>query len=485
MSDALSAHLESDGQRWSDVHVRRVVGREAISQPFEFVLDVVAAAAAEPRDQGPNTELCLVFEVNGKELRRVHGMIATVAEGLETTGPWRSHRLTLVPRALRMSLVETQAVYLDASIAEVILAKGNNYGFADADLGLRVIEELPRREIMVQFAESDLAFVSRLAEHVGISYYFEQENGRDRLVFSDPAGFQYAPGYEQVGYEPGGAAHEVYRVGRTRTLVPKTFLIRDHNYRNPARKPAGRYVLDDADCCGGIVEYGPNVQTPEQAATLAQVRAEERRSAQTLLSGESTCIGFSAGRRTNLVDHPLLTGSDASLLLVEVEHEAVLPTPWHEESATRLYSNRFVAAPGTLDYRPPRRTPRPRMPSVVTGVIQPGPNGEVGGVPEIDGEGRYRVQMHFDGGAALRLASSHPMRLAQPFAGHGQGLHFPLRPGTEVLVAFANGDPDRPVILGALPNPTSRSPVVDSNSHFHRIVSPGGLTVEFGASIPK
>jgi type VI secretion system secreted protein VgrG len=125
------------------------------------------------------------------------------------------------------------------------------------------------------------------------------------------------------------------------------------------------------------------------------------------------------------------------------------------------------------------------MPSVVTGVVQPGPNGEVGGVPEIDSEGRYRVQMHFDGGAALRPASSHPMRMAQAFAGNGHGQHFPLSPGTEVLVAFANGDPDRPVILGALPNPTSRSPVVDTNPHFHRTVSPGGLTVEFGTSIRK
>ena len=68
----------------------------------------------------------------------------------------------------------------------------------------------------------------------------------------------------------------------------------------------------------------------------------------------------------------------------------------------------------------------------------------------------------------------------QPFAGPSQGMHFPLRPGTEVLVAFVDGDLDRPVIVGAVPNEITPSPVTSKDAHMHRIASHHGLLIEFG-----
>lgn len=70
--------------------------------------------------------------------------------------------------------------------------------------------------------------------------------------------------------------------------------------------------------------------------------------------------------------------------------------------------------------------------------------------------------------------------MAQPFAGPGYGMHLPLRRGTEVLVAFANGDPDRPIIVGALYNATSPSPVVGANATRHQIRSSSGVLFELG-----
>ena len=59
--------------------------------------------------------------------------------------------------------------------------------------------------------------------------------------------------------------------------------------------------------------------------------------------------------------------------------------------------------------------------------------------------------------------------MAQSSAGSGYGMHLPLHIGTEVLVTHLDGDPDRPVILGAVPNVDTMSPVVDANATQSRI----------------
>jgi type VI secretion system secreted protein VgrG len=180
-----------------------------------------------------------------------------------------------------------------------------------------------------------------------------------------------------------------------------------------------------------------------------------------------------------LVDHPRLATRE-DMLLLEIRHEASMPFFHKKDAEPPVYRSEFRAIPAGVVYRPPRRTPKPRMPSVVTGIIQPGPGGEVGGTARLDTEGRYTVQLHFDTAPPGGSKSSHPIRMSQPFAGQGNAMHFPLLPGTEVLVAFANGDPDRPVIIGALPNVTSPSAINVREARKHRLETSKGILVEFG-----
>ena len=68
--------------------------------------------------------------------------------------------------------------------------------------------------------------------------------------------------------------------------------------------------------------------------------------------------------------------------------------------------------------------------------------------------------------------------MAQPHAGPGYGMHFPLKPGTEVLLAFIDGDPDRPIIIGAVPNEVTPSPVTSVNSQKNQIKTVSGILIE-------
>jgi type VI secretion system secreted protein VgrG len=64
--------------------------------------------------------------------------------------------------------------------------------------------------------------------------------------------------------------------------------------------------------------------------------------------------------------------------------------------------------------------------------------------------------------------------MAQPYGGSKHGMHFPLQKGTEVLLTFVNGDPDRPIITAAVPNPAMPSLVTSANQTANIIHTSGG-----------
>lgn len=482
--ESFRAHVETEGERWSAAVVRRLEHREAVSELFELTLDVAVRADESLADRAyPGASITVVLERDGLEVRRTHGLVTRVRDRLEDTGDHRSYEIWVRPRAFQLSLVETQEVHLDKTLPEVIAHKLELHGFGADDLEMRLVGDYPKREIVVQYGESDLAFVRRLAEHVGISFFFEHGEKGDKWVFTDHAhGFGTVEGAESAHYRSRGGAIDLHSLEVTTDLLPGTFFVQDYNYRAPLLDPTGEYALD-GDAPGGIVEYGAHVKTPEEAAWLAKIRAEERLARKVLYDAESTLAHVTAGKVITVLDHPRLDGA-TRLLVTEVVHRASFP--WFGEAGPTeaSYRNAFRAIPADVVHRPRRATPKPRMPSVVTGVVQAGPNGEVGGIAKLTDDGRYTVQLHFDTAAHGQQKSSHPMRLSQPFAGYGNGMHFPLLPGTEVVVAFANGDPDRPVIVGALPNPVSPAPVVADEAHTHRIRSSQGVTIEFGDTVP-
>jgi type VI secretion system secreted protein VgrG len=82
---------------------------------------------------------------------------------------------------------------------------------------------------------------------------------------------------------------------------------------------------------------------------------------------------------------------------------------------------------------------------------------------QIDAHGRYKVKLYFDEGDLVDGKASTWVRMIQPHGGNPEGHHFPLRKGTEVLLVFLGGDPDRPVIAGAAHNSNKPAVVTESN----------------------
>ncbi|MFO0548651.1 MAG: type VI secretion system tip protein TssI/VgrG [Polyangiaceae bacterium] len=474
----LEVRFESDVLSSEFVKIARLTGHEKISQLYRFEVLVVATdGVAVDVTSLLGSAAALLFVQDGSEVRRIY---ATVSEAIDTLDPstrFPTYRLTLVPRLHRLTLVETQEIYLDATITDIIKAKMALVGLDDTrDFEFRLMREYPKAEFVVQYRETDLAFINRLTEHLGISYFFEHTGDRDKIVFTDHKdGFRPIEGGEKVAWrqvEPYAAG--VYKLDIKAKIVPSVFVCADYNYEQPLVDLTSTVEIQGG-FGGGVIEWGTHFKTPSEGLSFAQIRAEERSLEAMTMQGESGVASLAAGAPVQIVDHPRL--SHAGVLLVEVKHQLVQIVGGQSGEGQPSYTNTFFATPSNMTYRPPRITKRPRIYGLTHGIVESAPGVDVEHA-WIDSAGRYLVRVLFDTAASPERKASLPIRMIQPHSGPNYGIHFPLRPGTEVLLAFVDGDPDRPLIVGSAPNAVTPSPVFDAEPTLHRIRTSSGVLVE-------
>jgi type VI secretion system VgrG family protein len=183
----------------------------------------------------------------------------------------------------------------------------------------------------------------------------------------------------------------------------------------------------------------------EDGERTARIRMEEQEARSLEISGASDCGNFTAGHVFALERH---FDADGKYLLTRVEHD-IRPGGYRSGQDLEFsYQNRFTCIPDTLPYRPPRLTERPLIAGIQTATVV-GPHGE-----EIfcDKYGRVKVQFHWDREGQKDQASSCWVRVSQVWAGKGWGAFFWPRIGHEVVVAFEDGNPDQPLIVGSVYN---------------------------------
>jgi type VI secretion system secreted protein VgrG len=476
MSVALpdEVRLETDDFNCDDVRITAIDGREVISQLFDFDVEVVAMKKdAVTAEDMLGATVRMVFESEGEEVRAIHGMIARVEDRLDTDVDYRTYRLRFVPRAHRLMMVELQELYLDMSLSDIIRQKLELVGL-DQSVEFRLQDDYDARELVTQYRETDVAFISRLTEHVGVSFIFDHSEGEDKIVFTDNAsGFLDHAEDREVPYRERGDECDVFRLKATSQVIPATYAVMDYNYRTPHVDLNSAHELE-AGYAGGVIEYGTHFKTPAEGDRFARVRAEERQSTRTVYEGASDRCTFSAGSKFRLTGHGAL--DDTDLLLTEVVHRVSQSVERSGGRRALNYSNTFKAVPASIRYRPPRRTPRPRIHGLLNAIIDAAD--APGRLAKLDSDGRYTVQFIFDTAAPGREKASRPVRMIQNHAGPGYGTHFPLKPGIEVLLAFVDGDPDRPIIVGSVPNPMTPAPVTAVNATKNQIKTRSGVVFE-------
>ncbi|HEX7030859.1 MAG TPA: type VI secretion system tip protein TssI/VgrG [Gammaproteobacteria bacterium] len=440
--------------------VVRFTGTEAISGLYAFEITVkIPDSVTVDLDAALRADATFVIEFDGRRYPR-HGVLREF-EMRHSAAGYSYYVASLVPRLWNLSLYPTNEVFVGPdfmtvdAILDAVLTRGGFSSGSDFDLSA-LTAAYPERQYTCQFGETDFAFLSRQMERDGIWYRFEQGADAETLVMQDDANYP-ALDIDTVTFAADPDDNNRYRTVHgwvcRKQRLPNEVVLRDFSYAQPSLDVSGSAVVDP-DGMGSAFIYGENFETKEEGERLAAVRAEELRSRRTLFHGQGAVPGFAAGGTFTLTGHPGQKGAwnDRQYLLVAVTHEGENPdnTAGAPAKNAPRYANTFTAIPADVQFRPERVTPKPRFDGTMTAIVYA--ENAASKLAEVNETGHYRVRLPFDRAGADGEKASHWIRMAQPYAGADQGMYFPLKANTEVLLTFINGDPDRPVIAGAVPN---------------------------------
>jgi len=156
--------------------------------------------------------------------------------------------------------------------------------------------------------------------------------------------------------------------------------------------------------------------------------------------GVGNAAGLTPGYHFALKHH-YRRDANGKYLVTQVHHSASAGgyRAW-DESAALDYRVEFRAIPHDTPFRASRRTPRPVMFGSQTALVV-GPAGEE---VHVDSHGRIKVQFYWDRDGKKDEKSSCWVRVSTPWGGKGYGSVSIPRIGNEVVIAFEEGDPDRP-----------------------------------------
>ncbi|MBI5520496.1 MAG: type VI secretion system tip protein VgrG [Desulfovibrio sp.] len=463
--------------------VARFHGEEGLSQLYSF--DILLVSDKADLDLEAILQSPAVFTIKGKEAELpYHGILASF-EQLHQADSWVFYRAQLRPKLWWLTLTHHNQVFLDKKLDQFLTDVLADGGLSSGlDFEFRLKGQYPVWDYLCQYSESHFDFFSRWLEREGAYYWFEQGAQGEKMLASDTAiahtpmpgneVFHYAP---PTGLDAAQADEVVKNFSLRRTPMPKSLMLKDYNYEKPSLDLTGRAMVADKGR-GEIYLYGEHFRDIAEGNRLAQVRAEEWKCREQVFHGLSNVPAVRPGYLFTL-DRHYRSDFNQTYLTTSMRHEgsqeryllAGLGVRGLAEQDNLFYRNHFEAIPSVTQFRPARITEKPRISGAISAKIDAAGSGQYA---ELDSQGRYKVVLPFDLSGRSGGKASAFVRMMQPYAGADMGMHAPLHKGTEVLLSFMDGDPDRPVIAGAVPNPETPGPVNDGNQTMVRLKSGGG-----------
>ncbi|MDM5074656.1 type VI secretion system tip protein TssI/VgrG [Aeromonas bestiarum] len=324
--------------------------------------------------------------------------------------------------------------------------------------------EHAQREYCVQYRETDLDFVNRLAAEEGLFYFHEFEAGKHRIVFADDAAALTAG--PELFFNLGNRSLEqgayVRQFHYREAVRPSDVELKDYSFKTPAyglaQKKMGTELSHQRDTYQHF-DYPGRYKQDGSGKAFAQHRLDALRNDAVAGSGKSNSAVLLPGQHFSLTEHP--NGSlNTDWQIVHIRHTGEQPQALEEEggSGPTVYHNEFGVVKASTTWRARIGSPEAPHKPMVDGpqiAIVVGPEGE-----EIycDEYGRVKLQFPWDRYGSSNDQSSCWVRVSQGWAGGQYGMMAIPRIGHEVIVSFLEGDPDQPIVTGRTFHATNRPP---------------------------
>ncbi|WP_410759751.1 type VI secretion system Vgr family protein [Citrobacter youngae] len=462
-----------------ELDVERFEGLEQLSVRYHYSVRFTCSASALTAGMFLNQPALLTMKggelLHALPVKFVHGVV-THFRRLTGSRDQVSHEIIIEPYfSLLDKQFRTHRFFINKSVPEVVSEILQEHALHGWEYEFTLTQSYPKREQINQYQESDLAFIERLLAEVGIFYFFTlQPDTRTEVVhFAD----------QQSAYEfdkrlalnsPSGmsdsGADSVWGLNILHQVAPAGVTTKDYNHREAQK------VLQSAraDITGGegeemrygeVYHYKPrHLETGDASDPAAETgnfwaRLDHERflAEQTLITGFSTDAGLRPGQVLTITD-----SSVPSTLPDVLQQPVVVIRAGFSGSRKDALRVTLAAVPysETQCWRPALKA-RPKVSGTLTARVSSPKSGDI--YAHQTAEGLYRVKFDADQDSKQQGYESMLLRLARPYGGDTYGIHFPLIQGTEVAVAFHEGDPDRPYIAHALHDSRHPDHVTEAN----------------------
>ncbi|UAY97905.1 type VI secretion system Vgr family protein [Dickeya dadantii] len=429
---------------------------EALNQPFALSLNLASSQPGIDFGAVLDQPCELLVWYEGELQRRVSGIVSRFAQG--DTGFRRTrYQAEVRPALWRLGLRTNARLFQTQKPDAIISTLLEEAGITDYAFALR--HDHAVREYCVQYRESDLAFIHRLAAEEGLFYFHEFEAGKHRVVFADDAGALTKGPELFFNLATQGLSEGAYvrRFRYAEAVSTAEVALKDYSFKTPAYGLLHNRMSSELDHQRESYQHfdypGRFKQDPSGKA-FTGYRLDALRAGAMTGSGESNAAELRPGSSFTLTEHPN-PAFNLAWQVVAVTHSGQQPQALEEESGGEptTLSNSFEVVKATTTWRAAMPyKPMVDGPQIATVV---GPAGE-----EIycDEFGRVKLQFPWDRYGASDDQSSCWVRVSQGWAGGQYGLIAIPRIGHEVVVSFLEGDPDQPIVTGRTFHATNPSP---------------------------
>lgn len=460
--------------------LREIMGEEALSESYKYYLDLTTAIDI-PDNEAANLNLQMML---GKELtvtiqldsmkhafsgkntkrnidseyREISGIV-TEARLVEQHDRYYLYRIVIEPWIVLAKYHTDYRIYQKKTVIDIISEVLNSH-HVYLSYVKRLRKQYPLIEYEVQYGESDYDFVQRLMERYGLYWFFEHTNNIHRMVLIDDMD-AHTPvvnnTYHVLFWSPlikNSEREFIHYFEFSEQLHPGNWTTDDFNFMQPEAdlSVSSSKTKTESTRQLSIYEWPGNYSDLSLGSEYSRVRMEEIYARGWHASGQGNIRNVVCGTTFELQDHPKKAANGIYLVIrSRLEAKEIGEA---SSSGEYMFKADFDVQPIKIAYRPERKTPAPRTTGPQTAIVTGPAKTEIW----TDEYGRVKLKFHWDRSSKCNQDSSCWVRVSYPWAGNNfGGINIP-RVGSEVIVDFENGDPNRPIITGRVYNAATMPP---------------------------